>query len=277
MDLRIGTSGWTYPHWRHDAFYPTGLRQRDELGHLAKRLHTVEINGSFYSLQRPSSYRKWRDLTPEGFTFAVKGSQFITHRKKLRDVELPLATFLASGMLDLGEKLGQVLWQLPPQLPFDAHRTSGFFTLLPRTHGAAAEAAQRCDRTRFERWDQEPAVITARPDHPLRHAIEVRHPSYQDENFLQLCRDHDVAIVLADTAGRFPWIDRPAGTHGYVRLHGSRKLYASGYTAEELDVWTARLRGWCEVEGLEEIAIYFDNDGSAHAPHDALALAGRLF
>lgn len=275
MDIRIGTSGWTYPHWRHDAFYPEGLRHRDELGYLSQHLSAVEINGSFYSLQRPSSYRGWHDATPDDFEFAVKGGRFITHLKKLSRVEQPLATFLASGPLALGKKLGPVLWQLPEQLPFDAQRIEHFFTLLPATHGDAAAAAAGADRSKFERWAQDPVIGTACPDRPLRHVLEVRHPSYENDAFLDLCRRYRVAVVCADTAGRWPWIDRPTTDLGYFRLHGSRQLYASDYTGDELDGWVDRIHGWAEA-GVQQLRVFFDNDANGFAPRNAMTLAERL-
>src|SRR5919107_1922375 len=133
---RVGISGWRYAGWRGD-FYPTGLAQRRELEYAAQRMTSIEINGSFYSLQRPSSYASWREQTPEGFVFAVKGGRFISHLKRLVDVETPLANFFASGVLALGPKLGPVLWQLPENLPYDAERLADFFDLLPRTTTAA--------------------------------------------------------------------------------------------------------------------------------------------
>src|SRR5919205_1171440 len=142
MVVRIGTSGWIYPPWRR-VFYPEGLVQRRELTYLAERLDTVEINGSFYSLQRASSYRTWAQRTPDDFVFAVKGGRFVTHMKKLRGVEEALANFFASGVLALREKLGPILWQLPPSLGFDADRLADFFARLPRSTGEAAWLARR--------------------------------------------------------------------------------------------------------------------------------------
>ncbi|EBF6878282.1 DUF72 domain-containing protein, partial [Salmonella enterica subsp. enterica serovar Saintpaul] len=140
--VRIGTSGWRYPSWRGD-FYPAGLRQRDELAHLSRLLTGVEVNGSFYSLQRPSSYSSWAGQVPKGFLFAVKGGRFITHLRRLVDVEEPLANFFASGVLALGDKLGPVLWQLPARQELDEDRLSAFFELLPRTTDEAAALAAR--------------------------------------------------------------------------------------------------------------------------------------
>ena len=171
-DVRVGISGWTYKPWR-GAFYPKGLKQADELAHAASRLRSVEVNGSFYALQRPESYRAWAAATPDDFVFAVKGGRFITHMKKLADVETPLANFFASGVLALGPKLGPVLWQLPPHLAFHPDRLDAFLALLPRTTREAAALAGRHD----ERLDGRSLTVTD-ADRPLRHALEVRHASF---------------------------------------------------------------------------------------------------
>ncbi len=170
----IGTSGWRYPPWR-GAFYPAGLAQRRELEHLSRRVSSIEINGSFYALQRPENYRSWAAEAPDDFVFAVKGGRFITHLKQLREVEAPLANFFASGVLALGPKLGPILWQLPPRMRFDAERLAAFLALLPRTTGAAARLATGHD----ERLDGR-ALTETDADRPLRHALEVRHESFRD-------------------------------------------------------------------------------------------------
>lgn len=284
VSVRIGTSGWIYPPWR-GVFYPEGLVQRRELEYLASRLTTVEINGSFYSLQRASSYRTWAAATPDDFVFAVKGGRFITHMKKLRGVEEALANFFASGLLALGPKLGPVLWQLPPQLGFDAGRLDDFLRRLPRTTAAAAELARgHSDRV------PDPCTETD-ADRPLRHALEVRHPSFRDPAAIALLRAHDVALVVADTAGTFPRLDDVTADHVYVRLHGDTELYASGYTPAALDAWAARVAAWAaghnpvtedtvaepapERPGGRDVVVYFDNDVKVHAPFDALGLAER--
>ncbi|HVH47938.1 MAG TPA: DUF72 domain-containing protein, partial [Labilithrix sp.] len=164
-DVRVGISGWRYPPWRN-VFYPKGLPQHRELEFASRAVRSVEINGSFYSLQRPSSYRRWYAETPDDFVFAVKGGRFITHNKKLRDCETPLANFFASGMLALEEKLGPILWQLPPQLRFDAARLEEFFALLPRTTAEAAALARRHDG-RLRHGDH----VHVRVDRPLRHTL----------------------------------------------------------------------------------------------------------
>jgi uncharacterized protein YecE (DUF72 family) len=266
--VRVGISGWRYPPWR-GTFYPRGLPQRRELEYAAQRMTTVEINGSFYSLQRPESYAAWRAQTPDGFVFAVKGGRFITHMKKLAGVEVPLANFFASGVLALGDKLGPLLWQLPPTLGYDPDRLAAFADLLPRSTSAAARLAAGHD----QRLDGR-ALTTADADRPLRHAIEVRHNSFTDRGFLDLLRDKDIGLVVADTAGKWPLLLDVTSDFVYVRLHGDTELYVSGYSDEALDAWAARVQGWAE-QGLD-VYVYFDNDAKVRAPVDAMALAERV-
>ncbi len=264
----MGISGWTYAGWRGD-FYPAGLPQRRELGYAAERLGSIEINGSFYSLQRPTSYTSWREQTPDDFVFAVKGGRFITHLKKLGDVETPLANFFASGVLALGPKLGPFLWQLPATLPYDAERLASFFDLLPRSTAAAAELAGHHD----DKVPTDRALTTTEQDRPLRHVLEFRHDSYCAPEALELLREHDIGCVVADSAGRWPRTFEVTSDLVYVRLHGDTELYASGYSAEALDSWADRCRGWAQDH---DVHVYFDNDAKGFAPHDALALIERL-
>ncbi|MCW2722206.1 MAG: hypothetical protein JWR81_6028 [Pseudonocardia sp.] len=265
---RVGTSGWRYPPWRR-TFYPEGLAQRRELEHLSRCVDTIEINGSFYSLQRPENYRAWAAETPDDFVFAVKGGRFITHLKQLRDVEQPVANFFASGVLGLGPKLGPFLWQLPPRLRFDAARIAEFLSLLPHTTTEAAALAARHD----ERLDGR-ALTETDADRPLRHALEVRHESFRDPAFPALLREHGVALVLADSAGTWPVFEEVTADFVYVRLHGQDELYASGYTPAALDAWAERVQAWRD-DGMDAY-VYFDNDMKVHAPYDAIALAERL-
>ncbi|WP_205473261.1 DUF72 domain-containing protein [Nocardioides sp. SYSU D00038] len=263
----IGISGWSYRSWRGD-FYPEGLRQRDELSYAAERMGSVELNGSFYSLQRPSSYDAWRDATPDDFVLAVKGGRYLTHMKRLRDTDTALANFLASGVLRLGAKLGPLLWQLPESVRFDTERVGGFLASLPRSTGAAAEVAARHD-------DKVPEpALEALDDRPLRHALEPRHPSFATAEAVALLREHGVALVHADSAGRWPAFDEDTADFRYVRLHGHTELYASGYDAGRLDAWAERCRGW--LAAGQDVHVYFDNDARGHAPHDAVALHRRL-
>lgn len=266
--IRVGISGWTYAPWR-GVFYPPGLRRADELAHAAGRLRTIEVNGSFYALQKPDSYRAWAAAVPDDFVFAVKGPRFITHMKKLSDVRVPMANFLASGVLALEHRLGPLLWQLPPTLGFDAPRIAAFLALLPRTTAAAAELAREHD----QRLDGR-AWTTTDVDRPLRHAIEVRHVSFVDRAFLDLAAAHGVAVVTADTAGRWPFLDHPTADLAYARLHGESELYVSGYDDAALEGWAARVRRWAD-DG-RDVVVYLDNDVKVRAPFDAIALAGKL-
>ena len=285
--VRIGISGWRYAPWR-GAFYPEGLTQKRELAFASRMLPSVEINGSFYSLQRPSLYAQWHDETPDDFLFAVKGSRFITHMLKLREVRTPLANFFASGVLGLGAKLGPLLWQFPPQLGFDAERFDAFFRLLPRDTEAALALARDHDARLEGR-----ALLTIDRRRPIRHAVEIRHPSFVDPGFVALLRRHRIALVVADTAGRWPLLEDLTADFVYVRLHGDEELYASGYGAAALDRWAARIDAWRRGgqpadahlaapgtapprRGSRAVYCYFDNDIKVHAPDDAAQLAARL-
>lgn len=283
--VHIGTSGWTYRHWR-GAFYPAGLPGRRELEYLAGRLRSVEINGSFYALQKPDSYARWAAQTPPGFVFAVKGGRFVTHMKKLRGVRVPLANFFASGVLRLGEHLGPVLWQLPEGVRFDPDVLDAFLNLLPGSTGEAARlAAEHGAHLEGRAWTH------AERDVPLRHALEVRHASFVTPELPGLLRRHGVALVVADAAGHFPLIEEVTADFVYVRLHGSRELYRSGYEPGEIAAWAGRVRAWraggepADARRLTEtpvsrqprdVYVYFDNDIGAHAPHNALALMRAL-
>ena len=268
-EIRVGVSGWTYPRWRGD-FYPAGLRQKDELAYAADRMTSIEINGSFYSLQRPTSYERWRDATPDGFVFAVKGSRFITHMRRLGDVETGLANFLASGVLALGDKLGPVLWQLPKSFTFDAERLSSFFRLLPRTRADAARFARGHDA----KVSGERVFLGPVPDGPIEHVLEPRHPSFGSPEALNLLRANDIGTVWGDAAGEFPVIDADTSGVRYVRLHGHTVLYASGYSSRSLDQWAVRCRTWADAG--RDVYVYFDNDSRGRAPWDAVGLIDRL-
>ncbi len=270
-EIRVGISGWTYAGWRGD-FYPKGLAQRRELGYAAERLDSVEINGSFYSLQRPTSYASWAEQTPDDFVFAVKGGRFVTHMKRLRDVETPLANFFASGVLALGPKLGPVLWQTPANLAFDERTVGSFFDLLPRSVGDAAALARRHDGKVAE-----DRALTRAPrglaTQRVRHALEFRHPSFCTEEAFELMRQHDVACVVADSAGRWPMAEAVTSDLVYVRLHGDEELYTSGYADAALDRWADKCCRWAETA---DVVVYFDNDAKGFAPHDAVRLIDRV-
>ena len=266
--IRIGISGWRYEPWR-GVFYPDGLAQRRELEFAARHFPTLEINGSFYSLQRPEYYEDWYAQTPPGFVFAVKGSRYITHMLRLKEVDKPLANFFASGILALKDKLGPFLWQLPPMFPFKPERLEPFFEMLPRDTAHALSLARRRDSRMKGR-----ARLSIDRNRPLRHAIEVRHPSFKSERFVELLRRHDIGLVVADTAGKWPKLFEVTSGFVYVRLHGDVKVYTSGYTARAIDDWAARIRGW-EAAG-KDVYVYFDNDVKVRAPFDALNLMRAL-
>jgi uncharacterized protein YecE (DUF72 family) len=259
-----------YPHWR-GTFHPRGIPHKKELAYLAQRLSTVEVNGTFYSLTRPRTCDAWRAAVPDDFLFALKGSRYITHMLKLRNFKAALANFLSSGVLRLGEKLGPILWQLPPQLPFDKERATDFLAALPRTVAEAERCARRHDaRTRGR------ASLTA-PDgrnRSLRHALEVRHPSWLETPALETLRAADVALVTAETAGRHPLSRERTASFAYLRLHGSTQLYASRYTDQELAQWAAEIAAWQSAGS--DVYVYFDNDAHGHAPRDALRLSALL-
>ena len=267
-EIRVGISGWSYAGWRGD-FYPRGLPQRQELTYAAERMGSVEINGSFYSLQRPSSYLSWRDATPPAFLFAVKGGRFITHMKRLRDIEAPLANFFASGVLALGDKLGPILWQLPESLPYDEAVLDRFYRLLPDTTGEAADLAERHD----DRLPGDRVWTDIDADRRLRHVLEFRHRSFCTDQAFDQMREHGIGCVIADAAGRWPQADVVTSDVVYVRLHGHTELYRSGYAPSSLDKWADRCRDWV---GSADVFVYFDNDARGHAPYDAMALADRL-
>lgn len=284
-EIRIGISGWTYPPWR-GVFYPEKLRQRDELAYASSKFRTIEINGTFYGTQRPESFLKWYEATPKDFVFSVKGPRFITHILRLRDMETPLANFLASGLLRLGRKLGPLLWQFPPSMKFDEKLFEGFLAILPEDTKKAALAAKRHDsRLKNRVWVQTDAK------RPLRHAVEIRHESFRDSRFVELLRHYNVALVCADTV-EWPRLMDVTSDFIYCRLHGSEELYASGYDSEALDAWEERVRCW--AKGLEpqdaervsgpakprksgrDVFLYFDNDMKVRAPENAAELARRL-
>lgn len=284
---RIGISGWRYVPWR-GTFYPKDLTQKQELNYASRKLNSIEINGTFYSLQRPSSFRTWYEQTPEDFLFSVKGPRFITHMRKLREPVAPLANFFASGVLLLKEKLGPILWQFPPNFSFNPQRFDDFFKLLPRDTKDAAKLARRGDGklSRDRMWTK-----TDR-NRRLRHAVEIRHPSFVDPAFIALLRRHRIAMVIADTAGKWPLLEDMTADFVYMRLHGDEEIYASGYTDAALVSWTQRLRAWqCGKEPEDarccgaplkrrcahrDLFIYFDNDMKVKAPFDAMKLAGMM-
>jgi uncharacterized protein YecE (DUF72 family) len=286
VECRIGISGWRYEPWR-GVFYPKGVQQRRELEYASRQMNSIEINGTFYSLQRPASFKQWYEETPDNFVFAVKGSRYITHMKKLSDIRQPLANFFASGVLLLGKKLGPILWQFPPWWPFDHERLAKFLKMLPRTSKKASQLASEHNLKKKD-WIWTDAVARTK----IRHAFEPRHPSFFVPDFIELLRKHNAALVFADTAGKWPYYEDLTADFIYCRLHGAKELYASGYTKRELDRWAKRIEKWkagkqprdakliadrnYKKDESRDVYVYFDNDIKVHAPFDAINLAKQL-
>ncbi len=283
--VRIGISGWNYKPWR-GVFYPPKLPQKQELRFAATEFPTIEINGTFYSLQRPSSFARWREETPDDFVFSIKGSRYITHMLRLRNVEQALANFFASGLLQLGEKLGPFLWQFPPNFIYNHDLMEGFFQLLPRDTPAAAELARRHDERMSARAWTEPSSRRR-----LQHAIEIRNDSFVCPEFIALLRRYNIALVCADTVA-WPRLMDVTASFVYLRLHGSEILYTSGYSEDALALWAVRIRAWAgggEVEDgvraspipapaahSRDVYVYFDNDVKVRAPEDARVLTTQV-
>jgi uncharacterized protein YecE (DUF72 family) len=282
----IGISGWTYEPWR-GTFYPEDLPQKRELEYASRQLNSIEINGTFYSLQKPGSFRTWYEQTPDDFVFSLKGGRFITHIRRLRDIETPLANFFASGVLALKQKLGPILWQFPPNFKFDAERFEPFFELLPHDTEAAAELACKHDKN----WKGEVCLETDQR-RPVRHAVEFRHDSFLTPDFAKLLRKHKIGLVVADTAGLHPYAEDVTADFVYLRLHGAEEIYVSGYTDEALNRWADRIRAWStggqppDAKVLldqpppkrkgRDVYAYFDNDVKVRSPADAKSLAKLL-
>lgn len=281
--VEIGISGWTYEGWR-GTFYPPKLPHKKELSFASRELPTIEINGTFYALQKPESYQHWYGLTPENFIFSVKANRYITHIKRLRDIDVPVANFLCSGPLALKEKLGPFLWQFPPSLVFDPERFEHFLSILPHTFDEAKKLSNISDlpsERQFVKGGKQ----------KIRHAVEVRHQSFLNPWFVELLKKYNVAIVFADTAGKWPYLEDLTSDFIYVRLHGDSELYVSGYDDAALDFWSERIGLW--LEGKEpadkltitddepapikrDVFVYFDNDAKVRAPVDAKTLIQKL-
>jgi uncharacterized protein YecE (DUF72 family) len=284
-DLRIGISGWRYPPWC-GVFYPEDLAQRNELAFAARLFNSIEINGTFYSMQRPESFAAWAQATPEDFVFSLKGPRYITHLLRLKNARTPLANFFASGVLRLGAKLGPILWQFAPDFRFEPGRLEEFFALLPRdTETASALARRHDDKLKTRAW------LKISANRRLRHAIEIRHDSFKTPDFIRLLRKFDVALVCADTV-EWPRLMDVTSDFMYCRLHGSEVLYASGYDETAIDIWARRVIDWAQgrepsdgerivakparKRAKRDVFVYFDNDAKVRAPFDAQLLCKRI-
>lgn len=243
--IRIGVGGWTYEPWR-GVFYPEGLPHRRELEFASRALTSIEINGTYYSIFKPDSWLKWRDETPDGFVFAVKASRYCTNRRELAGMGESMERFLGQGLTALGDKLGPINWQFMGTKRFDPADFEAFLKLLP---------AER-DGVR------------------LRHALEVRHPSFDTQQFYDLAARYGVAIVYAEDpeAPEWPRIDQPTADFTYARLMSSREDEPTGMTAEELDQVAGRLKGWAR---RGEVFAYVISGAKVRNPAAAMALIER--
>ncbi|MBS1801740.1 MAG: DUF72 domain-containing protein [Acidobacteria bacterium] len=283
--IRVGISGWRFDGWR-GGFYPEDLTQKRELEYASRKLNSIELNGTFYSTQKPQSFQSWNKETPDDFVFAIKGSQFITHIRKLENVEGALANFLAQGMLSLGRKLGPILWQLPPQTSFNAEKIESFLELLPHTHKQAAAYAKQRDE-----WMSGRCWLEVEEDLPMRHAMESRHKSFATPEYIDLLRKYDVALVVADSL-KWPVMMDVTADFVYSRLHGSDKVYPDGYTEAAIDTWSQRIIAWSRGEEVtdgtrihsepgpkrdaRDVFVYFDDDNKQRAPFDAQSMSKRI-
>ena len=268
-EVRIGVSGWAYREWQ-EVFYPKGLSRRNELAFASEHINTIEINGTFYRLQSPKSFQQWASDTPDDFVFALKGSKFITHQKKLNEIKIPLANYFASGVLLLGNKLGPILWQFAPWFRFDRERIAEFLNLLP---GETKEAAALARKNTIKNDDRKSTV--PRRNTKLRYAFEPRHETFFTDEFAAMLSDRNAAMVISDTGGKFPYAEHLTADFIYVRLHGN-ELYESDYRDSELKEWAARIRKWRGKKNKRDVYVYFDNTLKGHAINNAIYMANEF-
>jgi uncharacterized protein YecE (DUF72 family) len=241
--IHIGIGGWTFEPWR-GVFYPEGLTHKRELEYASRRLTSIEINGTYYSSFKPASWAKWRDETPDGFVFAMKASRFCTNRRVLADAAESVGRFVGQGLVELRDRLGPINWQFMATKKFDPEDIEAFLKLLPREVGKL----------------------------PLRHALEVRHASFRDQRFYDLCRKHNVAIVFAHDKS-FPEIDEPTADFTYARLMGTQEKVKTGYKPAELDQWARRTRDWAK---RGDAFVYVISGAKVRNPAAAQALIERI-
>ena len=276
----VGTSGWKKPHWR-GGFYPKGLVQRRELEFASRRFTSLEVNSTFHGLQRATSFTTWRDETPAGFVFAVKGLEAVTRVPGSPNARRNLSEFFASGVLQLGEKLGPMLWQLPSEPPFDAARTGRFLEQLPRTFGEARALAAEADpaftKAKASASQNDNASENAHDDRPLRHAIEARNASYLNTAFTDLLSAAGVAVVFTN-APDAPGFRAVTADFVYVRLSSGDDHFADGYDDATLREWADRILAWTTGAPPRDVFAYFKNPAGVlpHTPHNAVRLLRML-
>jgi uncharacterized protein YecE (DUF72 family) len=243
MTIRVGIGGWVCEEWR-GSFYPAGLGQKRELEFASRALTAIEINGTYYGSQKPESFARWHDETPADFVFAVKGSRYCTNRKLLASAGESVERFVGQGLEELGAKLGPINWQLMGTKKFDAADIEAFFKLLPKAAGKV----------------------------PLRHALEVRHESFRTDQFYDLARKHNIAIVFADD-DTFPKIDQATADFTYARLMRTEEDVETGYSAQALDGWAKQAADWAK---RGDSFVYFISGAKVRNPAAAQALIERI-
>jgi uncharacterized protein YecE (DUF72 family) len=260
MKIRVGIGGWNFPEWR-GGFYPKGLNQKQELSFAASKLNTIEINATYYGSQKPESFAKWHAETPQGFVFAVKGPRFATNRRVLADAEPSIAQFLASGVLNLKEKLGPINWQFSEYKKFEPDDFAKFIALLPKSVEG----------------------------HPIQHALEVRNATFNDRDFIALARAHDMAVVTSADSD-FPQINDVTAPFVYARIMGTKENEEQGYAKSDLKKWAARASQWSQgqtPDGFETMALpgdgkprdvflYVISGAKAKNPHAAMGIMQHL-
>jgi uncharacterized protein YecE (DUF72 family) len=260
--IKVGIGGWTFEEWRRGVFYPKGLPQTRELSHASRQVTTIEINGTYYSTQKPESFRRWAADTPDDFMFSVKASRFATNRRVLAEAGDSIERFIGSGIAELKHKLGPILWQFAPTKKFEPDDFATFLELLPK-------------------------MLDGRP---LRHAIEVRHESFKVAAFAALARQYSVAVVIADSE-KYPMIADVTGDFIYARLQNAREDIATGYSAPAIKRWAERAKAWAEGGDAKDLAhagksaalkkkrdvfVYMINGAKVRAPAAARALLAKL-
>ena len=239
----VGVGGWNFAPWR-GSYYPKGVTQAKELHYSSRQLTSIEINSTFYGLQKPATFKKWHDETPDGFVFSVKAPRFVTNRRSLASAASSIERFLGSGVLELGDKLGPINWQLAPEKEFDAADLAAFLALLPRK-------------------------VEGRE---LRHALEARHESFDCEEFVKLVREHEVAVVEAGDS-EYPHIEARTAPFSYLRVMGTKASAPKGYTPAALARWRERAQTLAK-EG--DVFLYFISGAKQRNPQAAMALIESL-
>ncbi len=241
--IRVGIGGWTFEPWR-GTFYPEGLRQKDELAYVGQHLTATEINATYYSTQKPATFANWAKAVPDGFQFAVKASRFCTNRRVLAEADESIAKFIGQGIAELGDRLGPILWQFMPTKKFDPEDFGAFLKLLPGSVDGV----------------------------PLRHALEVRHESFDDPAFLQLARDAGAAVVLADH-DEYPAIKGHDVGFSYLRLMRTREEEATGYSPEDIEGWKKSAKSMVD---RSDVFVFFISGAKVRAPAAAQAMIVAL-